>query len=158
MSDYSTGNGIYNGWHWRNVGIASIGVVILQIISFYTIHWPILESTQIGMFIVLWFIISRVQERRFLNGLAGTIIVFIIGIILQYTIDPATKHMSTLAFWQSNLMILVVSILLAYLYTKMQGWSERKREQLEAKRKEKMSASKPERPQVRVHRKKKKKR
>jgi membrane-bound ClpP family serine protease len=158
VSDYTTGNGVYNGWHWRYIGIASIGVVLLQIISFYTIHWPILESTQIAMFIVLWFIISRVRERRFLNGLAGTIVVFIVGLVLQFTIDPVTKQMPTREFWQSNITIFAISILLAYLYTKMQAWSERKREQMEAKRRGKMAASKPDRPQVRVHRKNKKKR
>jgi hypothetical protein len=159
VSDYTTGNGVYKGWYWRYIGIATIGIVLLQVISFYTIHWPIMESTQIAMFIVLWFIISRVRERRFLNGLAGTIIVFLIGLVLQYTVGIAqTRQMTTLSFWQSNLMILVVSVLLAWLYTKMQLWSERKRAQMETKRRDKMATTSQEHPQVRVHRKKKKKR
>ncbi len=155
MSDYTTGKGVYKGWYWRFVGLAVLGVILLQIISFYTIKWPILESTQIAMFLVIWLVISRIQERRLANAIAGSVLVFVIGLVLQFTLDPLVARTSPGVFWKSNLMILVVSILLAYLYAKMQGWSERKRDQLEAKRKEKMGVTKTDRPPVRTHRKKK---
>ncbi len=155
MSDYTTGKGVYKGWHWRNIGLTVIGVTILQVVSFYTIRLPILQSTQIAMFLTIWLIISRLHERRLANGLIGMMIVFIIGFVLQFTIDPATKRLPLHSVLQTNLMVLSVSALLAIILTKMQGWSERKRATLEAKRKQKMSASKPEyKPAVRVHRKK----
>src|SRR5579875_4073564 len=147
VSELTSSKGIWNGWYWRYVGLTVLVVAILQVVSHYTIRWPMMQSTQLAMFIAMWFIVPRVQERRLANTLVGVILTFVIGVVLQLTLDQQfTLSHGVSYFLEQNLIMLLVGVLLAYAYLKLSMWSERKRKEREARYRQTQASAKPERP------------
>jgi hypothetical protein len=165
MANPLISGGSWNGWYIRYLTLLVLMLGALQTVAFYTIHYPLMYSSEFAMIVVMWLVIPRVQERRLANTIAGVCGAFVIGVLLQLTVGAATtKSTGILEMLGQNALILVIALALSYLYLRVTIWSDRKKVQLENKRKEKERAKQQQtvsRVQVtpggRVHRVKKKK-
>jgi len=161
MSDYTTGNGIWNGWSWRFVGFAVLGIALLQVALFYTVPLSFVTSLPLAVFAVAYIVILRVRERRLANAIVGVIASFVVGVVLELTMEGTYVQMWSKpgghgAVITNLLSPLVLGLAMAFIYLRVTEWSESKRADLEEKRKRKSVTE--VRPPQRVHKKKKKKR
>jgi hypothetical protein len=162
MSDYTTKNGVWNGWSWRYVGILVIGIAVLQLAVWYEFKYPIIQSLPLAVLIVSYLIIPRVKERRLGNAIAGVIATFIVGLVLEITVEHNLQtfmHKGQLmGFVELNVFPLLLGITVAFVNLRMTLWSEKKRDQLAEKRRLETAGKSASTLQQRVHRTKKKKR
>lgn len=144
----------YRGFAYGYVGLTVLAVAILQVIAKFS-GYPLINSGQLAVFVVVWFIVPRVRERRLANTLVGVIAIFVIDLILQLSLEfrAFTAHLSQSL--ELNGFILVTGLVIGYLYLRLSVWSESKRAQLDAKRNQASSsrASTATMPKKRVHRK-----
>ncbi|WAH38953.1 hypothetical protein [Alicyclobacillus dauci] len=155
------GKGIWNGWYWRFVGSVVVVVAILEIVAFYVTKggYPLISTGELGMFMSAILIVQRAKQRRTANTLLAVLLLLVINLVLQLTIGYAyTKHMGWGGFIQQNLIIGAIGVLFSVVYARTTAWSDKKRKDAEAKRRETQAAkgNAEEQPQTRVHRVKKK--
>ncbi|MBX5436574.1 MAG: hypothetical protein IRZ33_05080 [Alicyclobacillaceae bacterium] len=162
MAEETSVKGIWNGWYWRLVGATVGALLALQVIAYYTVAYPITTSQVLAEMMVIYVVAPRVRERRFGNTVAGVILVFLLGLLLQLVlpVPPGSRAGAgapdprTAAFWELELVALVTGVVLTYLFLRLSAWSDRKRAELEAKRRAEQSPP----PQRHRHHSKKKKR
>ena len=159
MSDWTTSAGIWKGWYWRYVSLTILAIAVLQVIAFYVVPYDLLNSLPIAVLSISYLVILKVKERRLANALVAVALAFVLGVVLQLTLEyHGLPHGKQLGFWlQSNGWTLLMGGLMAYAYLRLTQWSEKKRTQLEAKRKSEKVAERPQ-PQKRNHKKRKGKR
>lgn len=156
------GQGVWQGWYWRFVGIIVVVLAVLEIIAFYWSKgaYSFITSGELAMFIAGILVVQRVKERRTANTLVAVLCSFVINIIFQLTIGYSdTVHYGWGTFLEQNLVFGVIGVLFAIVYARMTAWSEKRRKITEQKRREKQKANAKttnEVPQQRVHRIKKK--
>jgi len=154
VETWNTSKWRYQGWAWGYVGLTVLAVAVLQVIAKFAINYPLINTGQLAVFVVVWFIVPRIRERRLGNTLAGVILVFVLDLILQLLLDPKSFTTHLMQTLQLNGFILATGLLIGYLYLRLSTWSENKRAQMDAKRNQtagKQTAS--EKPKQRVHRK-----
>jgi membrane-bound ClpP family serine protease len=160
---YTTGNGVWNGWHWRLVGSTVAIIAVLQLVMKYAMHYPLVQSLPLAVLIVVYIVVPRLKQRRLANAVAGVVASFIIGAILELTLENyfnLAVHQGVV--WQlvlTNLVFpLLLGLVMAFAYVKLNAWSERKRMETEAKRRATATTVSTEVPKKRVHRTNRKKR
>lgn len=159
MSDFTTSSGVWKGWHWRYVSITVLVIGLLQAIAYLTFHYDLVTSLPIAVLSVSYLVILRVKERRLGNALASVIAMFVLGVILQVSLQHYgyTWHGTKFLIWvQGDAWTLVIGLVMAYAYLRLTQWSERKRGELDAKRADKTKSTSTVQP-VRRHNKKRKK-
>lgn len=159
LSDYTTSSGVWKGWHWRYVSITVLVIALLQALAYLTLKYDLVSSLPIAVLSVSYLVILRVKERRLANALAAVLSSFILGVILQVSLQHYgyTWHGKQFLYWlQSDAWTLVIGLAMAFAYLRLTQWSERKRAELDAKRATTAKSSTP--TPVRRHHKKRKKR
>lgn len=137
---YTTSNGVWNGWSWRFVGLTVLAVAVLQVILKLAMHYQLYASLPLAVLIVSYVIIPRVKERKLANAIVGVIATFIIGVILELALEmdllqqAAASHMLTQFVLMNMGFPLVLGLLMSYMYLRLTQWSDKKRLQMEAKR------------------------
>lgn len=149
--------GTWNGWQWRYLGLTVLGLAVLQTIAWVFEHISIVQTGEFAMMIIIGFIGPRIQARRLANTMAAVIASWVLSVVLQLIFFTPTLIKESLL---PDLLILVIGIVIAYFFEKITTWSERKRSEMDAKRRveEKVNANTEDKPKVRVHRKKKRRR
>ncbi|MDP9728791.1 hypothetical protein ACOJUR_10555 [Alicyclobacillus tolerans] len=145
--------GTWRGFHIRYLAILSVSFAVLQAVAYYTVHYPLMFSSEFAMILMMWLIIPRLTERRLANTFAGVTTTFLLGLILQFTIGLEITEKG--GIWYTlgqNLLIFVVALALSYLYLRVSIWSDRKKAELEKRRAEKSSSAQTTVAPVRVHR------
>ncbi|MCL6636810.1 MAG: hypothetical protein K6T26_02570 [Alicyclobacillus sp.] len=159
MTDLTTDRGIWRGWHWRLGGLTVAAVLVLQVIAYFAVHYPLEQSLLLAMLMVSYVIIPKAQERRLANAMAGVVVTFVLGLLLQFLLEDTWAKALAQGEWLSlaelNVLNLAVGLSMAYLYLRLTQWSERKRSAAAAQR---AAESRPPHTHRRVHRKKKRKR
>ncbi|GGI96324.1 hypothetical protein GCM10010885_02460 [Alicyclobacillus cellulosilyticus] len=156
MGEYTTQQGIWNGWYWRFLALLVLAVAVLQSLAAAFLHYPITTSLPLALLVVAYMTAPRVKERRLANTLAGVVAMFLVNLLLEWVFDRALLlKEGWLVVAEANGFALAVGLAMAYLYLRLTIWSERKREELESRRRQ-QDAEAP--PPVRRHRKKKKRR
>lgn len=159
MSEFTTSSGVWKGWHWRYVSITVLVIALLQALAYLTFQYNLVSSLPIAVLSVSYLVILRVKERRLANALVAVLASFVIGVILQISLQHYgyTWHGQQFLYWlQSDAWTLVIGLVMAYAYLRLTQWSERKRGELDAKRAATTKASTPT-PVRRHHKKRKKK-
>lgn len=149
MSDNSNGKGVWNGWHWRYLTILVLAICILELVAFKAANYPMNASVTLGVLIVIYVTVPRLKERRLAHSLIGVVAVVLITSALEAYFEPALFKAGPNAFFLMNGLALLIGIGMSYLYIKITDWSNAKRAQSEAKRREKVSPSTPSQPQRR---------
>ncbi|MFB5191094.1 hypothetical protein [Alicyclobacillus fastidiosus] len=155
----SGGPGIWRGWYWRFVGGTVVVLAVLEVAAYYLSKYSFITSGELGMFISAILVVQRAKEKRTLNTLLATILGFVINVIFQLTLGYAgTVHYGWGFFFEQNAIIGAIGILFSVVYARTQEWSNRRRDQMQAKRRQEAAARDEDSdvPQVRVHRVKKK--
>ncbi|MCL6517753.1 hypothetical protein [Alicyclobacillus sp.] len=160
----STTPGVWRGWYWRLMAWTIVAVVILQVAAYYLVpnHYPISQSMLLAMLVVSYIVIPRAQERRLANALVAIAITFVINLILEAVVErgwqtaAATHQLGP--YVELNVLYLVFSFAMAYIYLRLTQWSDRKRAELEAKRRAERAKDEPVRRRVHSKKKKKKRR
>lgn len=154
------GAGVWNGWHWRFIAIIVIALAILEVIAYEALHYQFIQSGELGMFIIAILIVQRIKERRTGNTMVAVISAWIINLIFQLTLGSKdAMHFGLGNFIQQNAIIGLIGILFCIVYARTTVWSDTRRKEAEAKRREKLGPSSQksaEAPVQRVHRVKKK--
>lgn len=133
MDIQSSSKGIYNGWHYRFVGIVVALLAVLQILAHMTLKYTVATSLPLAVVVVSYIVAPRVKERRLANTIAGVLGIFVIDLLLEVFWEHAQSP-SMANFLELNGFALVMGIVLAFLYLKLTQWSEKKRAELDAKR------------------------
>jgi membrane-bound ClpP family serine protease len=160
-NEYTTNKWVRNGWYWRFVGLTVLSIAALQIVLKLTLKYDLVQSLPLALLVVSYIILPRVEERKLGNAIAGVVAMFIVNLVLlpTFELDLMKQVWQAHIFWQFaalNLLLpLLLGLVMAYFYLRLTQWSERKRAELEAKRR--ASAEPEQRPVRRHHRKKKKK-
>ncbi|SFU89230.1 hypothetical protein [Alicyclobacillus macrosporangiidus] len=156
--------GVWRGWHWRLMAWTIAVIVVLQVAAYYFVpnHYPIVQSTLLAMLIVSYVIIPRAQERRLANAFVAIAVTFLIDLALEALIErgwqtAAATH-QLLPYVELNALYLVFSFAMAFIYLRLTQWSDRKRAELEAKRRAERMKDEPVRRRVHSKKKKKKRR
>ncbi|QQE77017.1 hypothetical protein [Alicyclobacillus sp. SO9] len=165
MREYTTGKGIWNGWAWRLVGLTVLVISALEFIAVITVKTQIISSLMLGVMVVSYWVIPRIEERKLANAIVGVVATVIIGFILQMAlheqnamIGKPPRPVGMMGILQTDGLTLVVGIIMAYLYLRLTNWSQRKRAELDTKRSQKAASSSTSAPQRRHHSAKNKKR
>lgn len=155
MANRNANGGIWNGLHWRFTGLVVLAIAVLQVIAQYAVHYPILESLPLAVLIISYVIIPRVKERRLTNALIGVIASYIVGLILELSLNRneillAIHQHAVPNLLELNVFPLLLGVVVAFAYLRLTEWSERKRSQMETKRRSERGVPDPV-PQRRVH-------
>lgn len=157
MSEYSNGNGVWNGWHWRFLTILVLAICGLELLAYKTMKYPMITSVTLGVLIVIYVAIPRLKERRLAHSLIGVVAVVIITSALEAYFEPDLFQNGVNAFLLYNGLALLIGIGMSFAYLKITDWSNAKRVQMEAKRRDQPGTTTPVQPQRRHSRGKKKK-
>jgi hypothetical protein len=161
-NEYTTNKWIWKGWRWRFVGLTVLSIAVLQILLLFTLKYDFVQSLPLAVLIVSYIIVPRVEERKLGNAIAGVIAMFVVDLILllAFELNLWRQAWQMHVFWQFvglNLFApLVLGLAMAYFYVWLTQWSEKKRAEIEAKRRAREAESEP-RPVRRHHKKKKRK-
>ncbi len=161
-NEYTTNKWTWKGWRWRFVGLTVLSIAVLQIVMLFTLKYDLVQSLPLAVLIISYIIVPRVEERKLGNAIAGVIAMFIVDVILllAFEFNLFKQAWQMHVFWQFiglNLVIpLLLGLFLAYFYLRLTRWSEKKRAEIEAKRRASAAASES-RPVRRHHKKKKRK-
>jgi hypothetical protein len=161
LSEFTTSSGVWKGWHWRYVSVTVLVVGLLQAIANLTFNYDLVSSLPIAVLSVSYLVILKVKERRLANAMAAVIATFILGVILQVSLQHYgyTWHGQKFLYWvQSDAWTLAIGVVMAYAYLRLTQWSERKRGELDAKRAAKSQQPSTTQPVRRHHKKRKKRR
>lgn len=156
MNEQHSAPGVWNGIHWRFVGITVVAIAVLQVIASFAFKYPVLMSLPLALLVVSYLVIPRVKVRRLMNAMIGVVAMFIIGVLLELFVDgnpmvaAQTAKVTPLNYVESNGFALVLGLVVAFAYLKLTEWSEKKRAQSEARRSAERAVSEPARP-VRRH-------
>ncbi|MCL6453148.1 MAG: hypothetical protein K6T78_05900 [Alicyclobacillus sp.] len=158
MANEETGKGVWNGIHWRFIGLTVVVLAALQVAGQYLARYPVLESLPLAVLIVSYIVIPRVKERRLANALTGVIAMYVVGLILEAVFDwrSVQSALAQHAVWnlvELNVFPLLLGVLVAFAYLRLTEWSERKRAEAERKRRQEKGVPEPEQ-RPRVHSKK----
>lgn len=136
LTEFNFSKPVINGWHWRTLAITVVAIAALQVIlDLATSKYNIVMTTPIAVLFVGYLVIPRIKERRVGNAVVGVLAIFAIDLILQVTLDAHGKTPVTGAiFLEENAMSLLLGAFVVFGYTRMTAWSDRKREEREAKR------------------------
>lgn len=157
MSQETREPGVWNGWYWRYGLLSVAGIAVLELVLWYGLHWSIYGNTLLGLLILVYLVAVRAKERTLANTLVSVVVLFVIDILLQLFVEhtPMEKGFTWKDYVGYNALSLAIAVIWSYLYLRFLAWSERKRQEVEARRR---AEAAPERPRIRHHRKKKKKR
>lgn len=155
MANQNADGGNWKGIHWRFIGMTVLAIAVLQVIAQYAVHYPILESLPLAVLIVSYVVIPRVKERRLANALTGVVASYVIGLILECVFDwseilTAIQKGAVANLLELNVFPILLGLVVAFAYLRLTQWSERKRGQMESKRRAKLGTPEPA-PQRRVH-------
>ncbi|CAM3799538.1 hypothetical protein [Alicyclobacillus pomorum] len=162
MSEYTTDKGIWNGWYWRLIGLSVMSIAIVQLLLKYVIHYSLFVSLPMAVLVISYIVVPRAKERTLANALLGVFSMFVVSAALALIFEPAVvqqaakQHIVRQFLLEYLALPLLLGITLAYGYLRLSQWSDKKRAELEEKRRAQMVADKPVPPR-RIHRKKKRK-
>lgn len=153
--------GIWHGWYWRFVSVTVIVLAILEIVAFYLSKgkYSFIMSGEFAMFVSALLVVQRAKQHRTLNVLIAVLATYIINLIFQLTLDyGGSMHYGVRSFIQQNAVIGFIGILFCVIYARTTAWSDKRRRQVDEKRREKQATTEEthEVVQQRVHRVKKK--
>jgi hypothetical protein len=159
MSENQSGN-LRQDLQWKLIG-ASVGIiVVLQVVAYYAIHYPLVQSLSLTVLLVSYIIVPRAKARKFENAVAGVIFTWIIGVVLDIALNKgwatALKNKQVMPYIELMVVPLLLGIAVAYGYMRLTNWSARKRTEIDNKRKT-TSTPTTTLPARRVHTKKKRK-
>lgn len=160
MGDYGVRNW-WKGLEWKLVGFSVAGIIALQLVAHYfLIHYQIIQSLSLTVLLVSYIIIPRAKSRKLANALVGVIAVWVIGVVLEITLEHGLSsaiHLGeVMPFIELTVIPLLLGIAMAYGYLRLTTWSTRKRMEMDARRKEGKSAPTSQ-PAKRVHHKNRRK-
>ncbi|WP_067712424.1 hypothetical protein [Ferroacidibacillus organovorans] len=112
-------------------------------------------SLALSMLMSPYFIIPRVKSRRVIQGTLGGVFSGIVTMVLLFVFASARYWPARSQVISGYVGYLFGTIAVAWLFTFVSQWTDKKRLELEAKRGAQPARSKakvPEKPRVRVHR------
>lgn len=155
MAEFNFSKPVVNGWHWRTLAITVAAIAVLQVILDLTTRYTVVMTAPLGVLFVGYLVIPRIKERRVGNAVVGVAAIFIIDLILQFALDMHGKSpVSQAVFLEENGMSLLLGAFVCFGYTRMTDWSDRKRQEREARRRTETAPAQTH-PQRRHHSKKK---
>jgi membrane-associated HD superfamily phosphohydrolase len=149
-------NSTWHGWYWQFIAVTVVLFGAIQTVADIWFHYWITTSMPLAVLVVTYLVVPRTKERRLANAVAGVILMFLVDLVLEFSL-PSQPVIQT---WKSllalNGYVLVFGLLMAYVFLRVTRYSERKRGEMEAKRSREQAPAKPTQPAVRRHRWKKK--
>lgn len=158
MGEYKSEN-MLKDLQWKLIGLSVAGISVLQVIAYYAMKFPLIQSLSLTVLLVSYIIIPRVKERKFANAVVGVIGVWIIGVLLEvglekyWTFGKGTGQI--LPFIEMCVYPLLLGIVVSYGYMRLTNWSNRKRSEIDARKR--VVNAPTSIPLQRVHSKKKRK-
>lgn len=145
-------NGVWRGWHWQIISLMVVGLGALQTVAAIWLHYPVTTSMPMAMLIVIYLVVPRTKERQLANTLAAVVAMFLVNLLLEFSLPSPTVKVGWIALLEMNLWMLIMGLLMAFLYLRVMRWSERKRVQMEDRRRSRETPAKADRPTVNVRR------
>ncbi|WDL96982.1 hypothetical protein [Alicyclobacillus sp. ALC3] len=159
MPEFNFSKPVVNGWHWRTLALTVAAIAVLQVILNLVTRYSVATTAPLGVLFVGYLVIPKIKERRLGNALVGVTAIFVIDLILQVLLDTHGKNaVSQAVFVEENGMSLLLGAFVCFGYTRMTDWSDRKREEREARRRAQTSPAQAEVHPTRRHHSKKKRR
>ncbi|GMA52346.1 hypothetical protein GCM10025857_37030 [Alicyclobacillus contaminans] len=161
MTEYTTSKGVWNGWYWRLIGGATLAIAALQLLLKGIIHYPLFSGLPLAVMIIVYIIVPRAKERTLANAIVAVVVMYVVSAALAFGFEwntvalYAAHHLLPLFILQELVIPLLLGVVLAYVYLRLSRWSDRKRAEIEAKRRQEQAADAP--PRKRVHSKKRRK-
>jgi hypothetical protein len=154
MDEYKSGN-MLKGLQWKLIGLSVAGISVLQVIAYFAMKFLLIQSLSLTVLLVSYIIIPRVKERKFAHAVVGVIGVWIIGVLLEVGLEKYWTVVGQLPFIEMCVYPLLLGIVVSYGYMRLTNWSNRKRSEIDARKR--VVNAPTSIPLQRVHSKKKRK-
>ncbi|KEO82708.1 hypothetical protein [Tumebacillus flagellatus] len=129
-----------NELNWKRIfAVAGILGVISGVIPMFFTPDLLVSTLPVAMMFAIYFIVQRVEKRRFTHGIIGSILaavisyaVYAIYVYARYgSVDGNTLLLN--AVKQLPMLVVIISVFGTFIFTKTHEWTEKKRAELDAK-------------------------